>query len=270
MWRRIGRFFYEVSEGWRRMESVVFALIFKEFKNRAGRDNRLGMLWLLLDPLMLTLSMSVMWSVMGREALAGVSVVLFIAVGTAPYNVFMLGLGSVPRSLKSNRMFYNYQQVKPFDSVLAEFILELTLVVIGLVGLFFLLWWFGDLAPDFANVMPIFAIIGLAGLTAIGMALLLATYGAIYDPLSKAMNFLTRPMLFVSPIFYPVNGLPDSARYLLSWNPLSHLIELARYYALGVKPFPEAGFTYPLVFALVALFLGLVAYYPNRQRLLQT
>lgn len=268
--RRFGRFLYEIDEGWRRMESVVFALIFKEFKNRAGRDNRLGMLWLVIDPMMMTITMTIVWSVMGRSVLSGVSVPMFIATATAPYSVFTLGTSSVPRMLKANRAFYNYQQVKPFDSVLAEFTLSFTLLIIGQVLLFSALLWFWGYSMNYRNIMPLVGLIGLTAVMSFGIALAVATYGAIYDPVIKVASILGRFMLFASPIFYPARGLPDSARAILAWNPLSHVIEYARFYALGLKPFPEATLSYSAVFALTALFFGLVAYYPNRQRLMQT
>lgn len=264
------RFLHEVSEGARRQANVVFALIFKEFKNRAGRDNRLGMVWILFDPVSMVVFMSSFWYMMGRTTIAGVNVALFIAIATVPYLIVSMALGSVQRSLKNNRMFYNYQQVKPFDSVLAEFVLEVTLLMIGETALFFVLWWFFDLSFNVTNIMPLLGILCLAMATSFGIALAVATYSALYDPVAKVVSILSRPLFFVSAVFYTPNGMPAQARYLLSWNPIVQLVEYARLYALDIKLFQEASIGYAVVFAIAALFLGLVSYYPNRQRLLRT
>lgn len=268
--RRAGQFLHDMREGSRRMGSVVFALMFKEFKNRASRDNRLGLLWIVIDPMVSTVIMASFWYLYGRTEIAGVNVVLFIAVATAPYSIVAMAFGSVPRALAANRVFYNYQQVKPFDSVLAEFTLEVTLLLSGEALFYAILWWGFGLAINLANIMPLLAILGLAAIASFGIALAAATYGALYEPLSKAINLLGRPLFFISPLFYDPNSLPGRAREALSWNPVTHLIEYARYYGLGLKLFPEAGLAYPMLFALASLCFGLMAYYPNRLKLLKT
>jgi capsular polysaccharide transport system permease protein len=268
--RETAQFFRDMRDGSRRQANVVFALIFKEFKNRAGRDARLGMLWIVIDPITAVIVMALFWYLMGRVTIAGVNTTLFLAVGYAPFSIVMKGLSSIPRSLKSNRMFYNYQQVKPFDSVLAEFILEISLSLIGEVLLFTALWWFLDLTINFENIMPLLALMVLAAIISFGFSLAVATYGTLYDWFAKAVTLLTRPLFFVTPIFYAPNSLPDQARYLLSWNPMTHVIEYARHYALGLKLIPEVNISYPVLFGVCVVFFGLLSYYPNRLRFLKT
>lgn len=260
------RFYREMRDGSRRQASVVFALIFKEFKNRAGRNSRLGMLWIVLDPITQVLVLSIMWLAIGRYVIDGVSVVLFIAVATAPYSIIAAGVGSIPRSLVQNRMFYSYQQVKPIDSVIAEFVLEMTLIAIGEFFLFFVLWWFFDLTILFGNILPILALIVLAMAASFGLALFVATYSAIYDNIPKMLGLVTRPLIFVSGVFYSASHLPASARQYLSWNPIIQIVEQVRHYAVGTKVFPEADIGYAMGFALTALFFGLAAYTVNRER----
>jgi capsular polysaccharide transport system permease protein len=268
--RETGRFFREVREGARRQANVVFALIFKEFKARAGRDARLGMLWIVIDPIVMVMIMAMFWYALGRTTISGVSSTLFLAIGYTPYTTVTKGLSTLPKSLKSNRLFYNYQQVKPFDSVLAEFVLEMSLMMIGEVLLFSILWWFFGLSINLENIMPLLAILLLAGLLSFGLALFVATYGTLYDSVSKVVSLLSRPLFFVTPIFYTPNSLPGPVRYLMSWNPLAQLCEYARYYALGIKLFPEASIAYAVMVTLCALFIGLLSYYPNRLRFLKT
>jgi capsular polysaccharide transport system permease protein len=75
--------------------------------------------------------------------------------------------------------------------------------------------------------------------------------------------------MFVSAVFYTPNDLPAEARYFLSWNPIVQIIEYIRYYALGVRLFPEADFWYALLLALCAMFFGVIGYYANRFRLIE-
>jgi capsular polysaccharide transport system permease protein len=87
--------------------------------------------------------------------------------------------------------------------------------------------------------------------------------------LLKGISAFSRPLMFVSAVFYTPNDLPAEARYFLSWNPIVQIIEYIRYYALGVRLFPEADFWYALLLALCAMFFGVIGYYANRFRLIE-
>ena len=227
------------------------------------------MLWIILDPMTQVITMTAMWLLAGRLEVNGVNVALFIAIGTAPYTVAHLSLTSIPKALAANRLFYNYQQVKPIDSFIAEFILEISLMLIGEVLIFAILWWFFGLTFDLGAILPLLSLFGLAMVLGFGLGLMAATYGTRFDTVKKLLSFTSRPLMILSAVFYTLNDLPPPARYFLSWNPLVHIIEYARYYAFGLKLFPEASLTYAVMFALVALFLGFVCYYPNRLRLIE-
>jgi capsular polysaccharide transport system permease protein len=105
---------------------------------------------------------------------------------------------------------------------------------------------------------------------AFGIALIIATYGTMYDVILKVLSFMSRPLLFVSAVFYTASDLPSTARYVLSWNPLAQIIEHMRFYALGMKLFPEADIAWPMLFTLIVLFFGFAGYYANRHRLIQS
>lgn len=102
-----------------------------------------------------------------------------------------------------------------------------------------------------------------------GLSLGVGVYTAIYEELERVLRLLTRPLIFVSAVFHTANQLPERARYLISWNPLAQINEFARYYMLGIQPFPEADMTYTVVVAMLVLAWAMIAYYSNRFRVLQ-
>jgi capsular polysaccharide transport system permease protein len=264
-----GRFFGEVRSGARNQANVIFALIFKDFKRRTGRFARLGVFWAVFDPMTQVIVLSLMWLMFGRTTIDGVHVVLFIAVATAPYTIVQKGLSSIPRAVAQNRAFYAYQQVKPFDSLAAEWVLEMSLILLGEFLLFFGMWWFFDLVIDFYNILPLLGLLLLAMALSFGLALAAAAYSAIFDSLPRILGLLTRPLIFVSGVFYAVGDLPAQVRQVLSWNPIVQAVEYARFYALGIKPFPEADLEYAMFFTISALFFGFLSYSAFRVRMLQ-
>ena len=258
----------EFRLGLRNQGNVILALMFKDFRTRAS-SGRLGLVWVILDPVTKILLLSMLWWLGGRTEISGVHVALFIAVAVVPFTIVSRSISGISSSITANQAYYNYPQVKPIDALIARFVLDTTILIIGAAMIFFVLAWYFELHLNLWNILPIIGILMITIVLGFGIALFNGTYGCLYDGYTKSASFLSRPLLFVSAIFYTPNDLPAEARYYLSWNPIAQLVEYARYYALGTRLFPEASLLYPVLVALIALFMGFIAYYPNRFRLLE-
>jgi ABC-2 type transport system permease protein len=69
-------------------------------------------------------------------------------------------------------------------------------------------------------------LIGAASLTSIG--LLLAARGTSEEFASGALNFIAWPMMFLSEVWFSLEGAPDWVRTLSQFLPLTHLLKAAR------------------------------------------
>ena len=261
-------FVREMGTALRRQGNVILALMFKEFRSRASRG-RLGLFWVILDPVTKIIVLSLFWYLVRRTEISGVHVALFIAVAVVPFTIVSRSLASIASAIGSNQAYYNYPQVKPIDALIARFLLDMWLLAMGAAAIFFALDWFMGLQINLQNILPFVGVLVLAMALGFGVSLFTGTYSSLYESFSKVQSLFHRPLLLISAVFYTPNDLPAQARYFISWNPIAQLIEYARYYALGIPLFPEASIVYPAVCALVALFLGFIAYYANRFRLLE-
>jgi capsular polysaccharide transport system permease protein len=262
------QFIHEMRTGFRRQCNVVFALLFKDFRAKTS-NGRLGLMWVAIEPATHISVLGALWYLAGRTVISGIDIGSFLATGVLPYLIVRRSLQDIPSALGANDAFYNYQQVKPIDAVIARFILDMLLLIVGGFLVFFLLAWFFDAWIRVENGLPLIGILLTAMAMGFGMSLLLATYGYLYDGLLKGVAAFSRPLLFVSAVFYTPNDLPAEARYFLSWNPIVQIIEYIRYYGLGIQLFPEADFWYVLLWALCALFIGVISYYANRFRMIE-
>lgn len=267
----VGRFVSEMRRGARNQGNVVFALIFKELKNRSGGDGYglYSLAVIALEPAIAVAGMAVFFYFLRRAEIAGVHIALFLAVSYLPYGLVRRSMTSVPKVLKSNAAFYAYQQVKPIDSVLSRFIIETTLVLFGGVIVFFLLWWFLDLKPNFDHIAELIGIFAMMVVTSFGLCLFLATYGTRFPVILRVSSGTSRALYFLSAVIHPMSEIHDTAGEFLLWNPLAHMVELLRDYALGMEPYAGVTLSYPLGFMLFMLFLGLTSYYANRFELLK-
>jgi capsular polysaccharide transport system permease protein len=265
----VERFHFEFGGGLRRQANVVFALIFKEFRTKSLGRSAMSLFWVMLEPAAQILVLCMFWLLLKRSHIDGIDIALFITVGMLPFSIIQSSLLSIPRALKANEAFYNYQQVKPIDAIIARFALDWVLLSIGGAIALFLLDWFFALSISFDRPLEFIAMLLLASAMGYGASLALATFAALYEIVGKVVKLASRGLLILSGVFYSVNDLPTAARHFLAWNPIAHVVEFARYYALGAKPFPEASMGYAMLSALVLVFLGHTVYYANRYKVVE-
>ena len=267
----IARFFSDMREGWRRQGNVVFALIFRDLKSRSGTDGYglLSLVGIVLEPAIGVMAITAFWYLLKREEIQGVHVVLFLGVSMTVFSIVRRSIASVPKTIRSSRAFYAFPNVKPFDAVLARFIIELVLTLIGGIVLQFLVWWFLDLAirmDQFLEGAGVFAMLIAA---AFGISLFIGVYGTRFPLAFKMIQFLSRGLLFISAVMHPANELPAEAQDFLAWNPLTHFMEAMRGYWLGMETFPDLSFTYMAGFSIVSVFMGFISYYVNRRKVIE-
>ena len=258
----------ELKAGYLRFKSVIWALVFKEFKIRLGKS-KTGIIWVLLEPVISMVLMSAIWLVIRRKTIENVHVMLYIGCGFIVFLIVRRAITPIPQGIKSNSSLLNYPGVKPIDTIFARFILEMWLHSIASILLFGLLFWTLGILPTFPDPLLCFQAVGIAGMMALGIGLLLGIYGTFYESVSKAFRIMTQPLMILSGVIYSMNDLPQRGREALSWNPIVHLISAFRQGAVGIKPFNEYDLSYPTYIAIFLLGISFIAYYANRFRLIQ-
>jgi capsular polysaccharide transport system permease protein len=76
----------------------------------------------------------------------------------------------------------------------------------------------------------------------------------------KVRSFLSRPLLFISGVFFSLQDIPREYWYLVDWNPLLHGIELSRFALYSTYTDIGVSVTYLAKVTLYSLFLSLIVY----------
>jgi len=250
------------------MRSVVFALMMREMKTRFG-NYRLGYFWALLEPgIHLTIFVVMFGVIMGRT-MPGVDYTLFVITGIIPWLMFSDMLSRGMTAVSANVGLFSYRQVKPMDSFVARMILE-GLIHIATYLLFLLIMsWVGK-DISIKDPLGIFAAMALLFLFSFGIALTLCVVVTQYPEVQKFIPIVTRPLYFVSGIFFSTHTVPQQYRTLLLWNPVLQSNELARGAFFHNYPATDASWEYLALCAILATAFGLALYRQNTERLLAT
>lgn len=265
--RGVFGFFDEMSEGVRRQGNVIFALVFKEFlANSAGRSG-LSLFWVLAEPAVFSLSMAAIWYVLRRQSMDGIPVAEFLLISMLPYLIVQNSILGISKSITRNESFYTFQQVKPIDALLARFTLDVTLLILGACGAMALLYWFFGQWLYLDRIDHAVGELAVAAVLGLGVALLVGTYGTLHPVVYIIVGLPMRGLMILSGVIISPADLPLEVQVYIAWNPLACLIDYFRADLFHTPHFAGSSMTFVVLVALCMLFLGLVAYYPNRHRL---
>ncbi|MEO1333231.1 MAG: ABC transporter permease [Myxococcota bacterium] len=243
---------------------LLFHLVRQDLQKRY-RASFLGFVWTLLNPLLLTLVLWLVFKQFGRGP-SEKNYAMFLLAGVMIYNFFSQAVSTGQLSLVASRPLLLRSNVPklifPVRSVLSLFVhmlffLVVYLALLGIMGI-------GYSWSNFAvlGVLPmIFALSAGAG---IGMAIA----NSFFRDFEHLTGILLRLLFYLTPIIYPLDFLGPRARALISFNPLVYPVMLCRdslYYQVVSGPEVWAlGYS----MAALTLLLGLVVFSATENKLI--
>ncbi len=205
---------------------VLFALIMREMTTRFGRS-AMGYLWAFIEPVGFIALLSLAFSRVTHSPPFGNSFPLFFATGYLAFSFYNDIASLIGRSVSVNRPLLTYPAVTPLDTVLARLVLQvLTGAVVAGVVFAGILAVFSD--PVQITPVPLMLAFALGAFIGLGVGMVNITLFALSPGWEKLYGMISRPILFVSCIFYSFESLPRFAQEILWWNPIIHLVGLMR------------------------------------------
>lgn len=226
-----------------RHRELIGILVAKQLKLRY-RGTLLGFLWTLLNPLLLMLVYTLVFAVYFRIDLPSYPAFLF--TGLLPWLWFSSSLQQGVTSILDGTSLVTRSQfpaeVLPVVSLVANtvnFLLMLPLLFAFLLAF---------RVPLGAPLLALPFLIALEFLLALGIILITAAANVRFRDLQHIIIHLLTVLQFLTPVFYPVNLIPESLRPWALANPLAVLMA-AFHDVLYWNRFPS----WPPLLALLAL-----------------
>ncbi|MGH8812278.1 MAG: ABC transporter permease [Advenella sp.] len=248
------------------MKAVVFALLLREMRGRFGAK-RFGVFWVFFEPTAQIVMMMTIFSLRGRTAGYGIEFPIFLLTGMVPFFMMRNIIFKVMESVSANKALFSYKQIKPFDTMLARTIVEVTIYACVYVILLFVLgFWFDNQVAHYHPLAWLVTIVvGVVLSFSLGMIFCMIT--EVLPDLKPIVRMAFFPIYLLSGVLFPVRALPPEVLNWLLWNPYLHIIDDLRssvfeYY----PPLHGVSITYPLICATI---LSLVAFGLYRVRKLK-
>lgn len=215
-----------------------------------------GLLWIFLNPLIMLGIFSFVFAHIFQarwpEQASDIPFALNLYCGLIAFNIFAETVGRAPGAV---RTYPNYVKKIIFPVEILPVVPLGSALIHGLFNtavLFGALAWTGNLN----YTIMLFPILLLPLMFfCIGFSWILAAWGVFIKDMSQIVPVFVQMMMFLSPVFYPVQAVPASMRFIYNMNPLSTVIEALRASISGGE---IDWFVYSVVFvfSLVAFVFG--------------
>lgn len=244
-----------LSNGWKYLP-LLKNLISRELKKKY-RTSVLGYAWCVLNPLLMMLIMTVVFSRMFSNSIQNFPVYLFC--GRMVYSFVTGGAGDVMRSLQSNGSLMRKTRVPYYIFPLANFSsafvdLLFTLVAFALVLLF-------TRTPISIHVIAFPVVVMQMALFTLGFGLILAIANVFIRDTHYLYAVFNVGWMYLTPLFYPLEALSETMQSLIrTFNPLYGYIVQTRTVFLE-NAWPDIGIMASgFVWGIAFLVMGMVAY----------
>ena len=248
-----------VSTFWR-YKWLLYELVLRDLKIKY-RSSVLGYLWSLLNPLMMMTVLTIVFSTLFRFDIPNYPV--YLLSGQLIYSFFSeatnMSMSSIINSASLIKKVYIPKYTFPVSRVLSSFVtllLSLLAMVIVMVVTQVKFTWVILFFP-----IPLIYILVFS----IGMGLLLSVLAVYFRDVIHLYSVLLSAWMYLTPIMYPINMVPDYVKRFIFWNPMYYFVEIFRQIVLyGEWPSLEMHLIC-LGFALLALVTGLFVFYKNQK-----
>jgi len=218
------------------------------------KQSILGGAWAILQPLVLMLMFTAVFSIIARVPSDGIPYPIFSYTALLPWTFFSTSISFAVPSLVSNMglvtKIYFPREVLPLASVAAAFVDFLVASIVFLL-LVLVYWW-----PLHITLLWVPLLVLIQITLTLGVVLFAATLNVWYRDIRFVVPLGLQLWMYASPIIYPVSLVPERWRSVYMLNPMAGLIESYRRTILhGQAPLPlhlgGAAFV-----AVTLLFLG--------------
>ena len=233
------------------------------------KQTAVGILWAVLRPFLTMLVFTIVFSLLVRvPGPDGVPYALLVLSGLTPWLFFASALSSISMCLVANSAIITKVYFPRIIIPLASLFANLADFVISLLLLLGLLIWYSYVPP--LQLLALLPLTLLLMLCVFGLGTLFAALTVRYRDFTQLVPFFLLLGMYISPIAYPIDLVPEKWIIVYACNPLVGIIQSFRWAILGNIPFPLTPFAISCLATVLVLFLGLSYFRSTEQTFADT
>jgi lipopolysaccharide transport system permease protein len=191
----------------------------------------IGIAWSVVRPVFTMIIFTVVFGKLAKLDSSGVPYPILVFSALLPWQLFANSLTSISSSIVGNSnlisKIYFPRLIIPFSSL----VFNLIDFIISFVILIGLMIWYRYVPSTGMALLPLFLL--LAVLAAEGFGLLIASLNVKYRDFNHIVPFIVQLGLYISPVGFSSNIVPERWRFIYSFNPMVGVIDGFRWAIIG-------------------------------------
>ncbi|MCK5889924.1 MAG: ABC transporter permease [Methylococcales bacterium] len=241
-------------------------LIERELSGR-HKGTMMGFFWLILQPLIMVIVYSFVFSVIMKVRIPGMDnsyhFALYLMAAMMPFTAFQDAVTAASNSLFVNASLLHKSTLPaiiiPLVPMLATVVTEAIALVIIVIAAYFLL----EQVSYYLLMLPFLVFVRLIFSLSIGF--FISILSVFVQDIRQALGILITMLLFLTPVFYPVSMIPENFVAFNDVNPMFHLLDAYRAVIIRGE-MPDVGLYYVLGGLLIFLMISIVFYQKTIER----
>lgn len=223
----------------------------------------LGPAWAVIQPLLTTVVLTVVFGNIAGLAPSGVPTFAFYLCGSVAWTYFSSCLTSTSTTFTSNAAImgkvYFPRLVMPVSAVISQ------LISFAIQFCFFLIFWVyyiisgANIHPNVYIIMTPLFLLHLAMLS-LGVGIVISAMTTKYRDLAMVVGFGVQLWMYATPVAYDISVIPDKFLSLYMLNPVTPIITMFRYAYLGVGDPCMPFYAISFAVTLAVLFIGILMF----------
>ncbi len=236
-------------------------LVTRDIKTKYRRSI-LGVLWTLLNPLLMMLVLSVVFSHIFKFQVENYP--LYILSGQVVFNFFSESTSSAMSSIIQNAPLIKKVYIPKYLFTLSRVASSIVNVMASFCALIVVMI-FSDVELNFTVLLLIVPMAILIVLST-GVGLLLATIAVKFRDIIHLYGVLITALTYLTPVIYPISILSPKIRFFVELNPLTGILNMFRNLML-YNTLPTLGqLLISSVIAVGTFLFGLFVFYKNQDK----
>jgi len=218
--RKTFKFLSQFRELWRFRELAIE--LFWTYLKLRYVGSVLGFIWTMLNPILYIVTYWIVFTCIVRMGLPDYP--LYLIPGFLAWNFTFASLISASESILNSQYLITKISFPIEILTLASIAVNLFDFFVALILYLMAVVILPPTLPITALALPL--VVMLQVLLTLGMALLAACVSVFFRDIPKLIPVLGTMVFFLTPIFYPLNIVPEPFQFLIKLNPMTHVITL--------------------------------------------
>jgi len=211
---------------------LFVALLKRDFVNRTS-GTVFGFIWLILQPALQVLALWFLMEVILQVRFPGmVSFVNYLLIGIIPW--FAIS-ESLLRSVSLYSEFGILFKRNPFPILILP-LLSITLTLIMYTSIYIVVVF---ILEGIEYILPAIAVMASLLILLLPVTMILSIVGVFFKDIAQALPFILTMTMYLSPILYMPNLIPEELRQYLVFNPIADFLALVHWYIQSMVPLQQ-------------------------------